>query len=167
MAERVRIAVVGAGLIGQAHIRRIQDLPEADLAAIVDPSSRAQEQADALGIPWFAELPELLAGLKPDGIVLATPNRLHVPGALACVAAGLPVLVEKPVADDVAAALRLAEAAEAAGVPILVGHHRRHSPLIARAREIVASGQLGRITAVNGLWLVQQARQLFRRGVAA
>ena len=52
--------------------------------------------------------------------------------------------------------MRLVEAAEAAGVPILVGHHRRHSPLIQRARAIVASGRLGRITAVTGLCLYRK-----------
>lgn len=66
----------------------------------------------------------------------------------------MPVLVEKPIAETVAGAVELAEASERAGVPVLVGHHRRHSPIAARARAVVASGQLGRIVAVNGLsWL--------------
>jgi predicted dehydrogenase len=62
----------------------------------------------------------------------------------------VPVLVEKPLADTVEDATRLVEAAEAAGVPLLVGHHRRHSPILARAREVVASGVLGRVVAVVG-----------------
>ncbi|MCW3476899.1 Gfo/Idh/MocA family protein [Limobrevibacterium gyesilva] len=158
MTHPARIAVVGAGLIGQAHIRRIIDEPDAALAGIADPSPRAKEQAGALGVPWTADIETMLAKAKPDGVVIATPNRLHVAGGLAAVAAGVPMLLEKPVADDVAGALRLVEAAEQTGVPILVGHHRRHSPLIQRAKEIVASGRLGKITAVTGLcWFLKPA----------
>jgi predicted dehydrogenase len=156
MAARVRIAVVGAGLIGQAHMKRIVEEPEAELAAIVDPSARAREQADALGVPSFSDIETALQAAKPDGVVIATPNRLHVPGGLAAVRAGVPMLMEKPIAEDVASALELVSAAEEAGVPILVGHHRRHSPLIQRAKEIVASGRLGKVTAVNGLcWFLK------------
>jgi predicted dehydrogenase len=151
MSNTVRIAVAGAGLIGQAHIRRILDEPDARLAAIIDPSPNAAEQAAKLGVPYFTDLEEALRRERPDGAVIATPNALHIPGGLTAVAAGVPVLLEKPVADNVADAMSLVEASEAAGVPILVGHHRRHSPLIARAREVVASGRLGRIVAVNGL----------------
>lgn len=147
----VRIAVVGYGLIGRAHVQRVRACPGACLAAIADPADAAREAAAAFGVPWHPDLEALLAAERPDGVVLATPNALHVAGALACIAAGTPVLVEKPLADDVAGARSIADAARAAAVPVLVGHHRRHSPLIARAREIVASGRLGRITAVNGL----------------
>ena len=149
--EPVRIAVVGFGLIGRAHVQRVRDCPGARLAAIVDPAEAAREAATGLGVPWHPDLDALLATERPDGIVLATPNALHVAGALACIAAGIPVLVEKPLAEDLAGARLITEAARRAAVPVLVGHHRRHSPLIARAREIVASGQLGRIVAVNGL----------------
>ncbi len=158
MAQPVRIAVVGAGLIGRAHARRILDEPQAVLAGIVDPTPQARGFAASVGAAWFADLDALLRGTRPDGVVIATPNQLHVAGGLAAVAAGIPTLLEKPVADDVDSALRLVAAAEAAGVPILVGHHRRHSPLIQRAKAIVASGRLGRIVAVNGLcWFLKPA----------
>jgi predicted dehydrogenase len=153
MAQLVRIAVAGAGMIGQAHIKRILDEPQAELGAIFDPSPKAKEQAATLGVPNFADLDEALRVAKPDGVVIATPNRLHVPNGLSAVRAGVPMLLEKPVSGDVASALQLVEAAEQAGVAILVGHHRRHSPLIRRAKEIVASGQLGQLTVVTGLCL--------------
>ena len=156
MDSSVRIAVAGAGLIGQAHIRRIIAEPEASLAAIIDPSPKTEEQARSLGVPWFADLEEGLEGARPDGVVIATPNRLHVPNGLAAIAAGVPALLEKPIAGDVASAMCLVEASEAADVPILVGHHRRHSPLIQRARAVVASGRLGRITTVTGLCLYRK-----------
>jgi predicted dehydrogenase len=156
MPEPVRIAVVGAGLVGRQHVLRVRDEPAARLAAIVDPMPAARELADGLGAPWFADLEALLGADQPDAAIIATPNQLHVANGLACVAAGVPMLMEKPVADDVAAGWRLVEAAERADVPMLVGHHRRHSPLIQRAREIVASGRLGRITSVCALcWFLK------------
>ena len=153
MTQLVRIAVAGAGMIGQAHIKRILEEPQAALAAIIDPSPRAKEQAKVLGVPCFADLEAGLQAVRPDGVVIATPNQLHVQNGLVAVQAGIPMLLEKPVSDDVDSALQLVEAAEKAGVRILVGHHRRHSPLTQKAREIVQSGRLGRITAVNGLCL--------------
>ncbi|MHB2168596.1 Gfo/Idh/MocA family protein [Alsobacter sp. R-9] len=156
MSKPCRIAVAGAGLIGKAHIARILAEPGATLAAIIDPSPDAREQAASLGVPHFVDVEEGLAGARPDGLVIASPNRFHVPHALAAVAAGVPMLLEKPPADDVAGARRIVEAAERADVPILVGHHHRHSPLISRARDVVASGRLGRLTAVNAMCLYKK-----------
>ncbi len=156
MAEPVLIAVAGAGLIGQAHIKRILDDPGARLAAIIDPSPAAAEQAAALGVPAFSDLAEGLRAVRPEGVVIATPNQLHVPHGLAAVEARVPMLLEKPVSGDLASALRLVEAAEAADVPVLVGHHRRHSPLMQRAHAAVASGSLGRVVAAAGLCLFRK-----------
>ena len=156
-----RIAVAGAGLIGQAHIRRIQDDPGAQLAAIIDPSPAARTLATALGVPYFDGLADALRATRPDGVVIATPNQMHVPHGLAAVEAGVPMLLEKPVSTDLASAMRLVAAAEAAGVPILVGHHRRHSPLMRRAHDAVASGSLGRIVAATGLCLFRKPQAYF------
>jgi predicted dehydrogenase len=152
----IRIAVIGAGVIGHRHIERVRSEPEAELAAIVDPAPAAEALARSLNVPWAHDLESLLRGGKPDAAIIATPNQLHVQGALACVDAGIPVLLEKPVADNLADAMRLTEAAEAAGIPILIGHHRRHSTLIQQAKSIIDTGRLGRITAVNALsWFLK------------
>lgn len=146
----LRIAVAGAGIIGRAHVDVLQASPTCALSAIVDPSPAAQALAARQGVPWFDSLAELIAADRPDAVVLATPNALHVPQALACLDAGLPVLVEKPVAPTVAEAEALVQRAEAGGIPVLVGHHRAHSPIMAKAREVIASGQLGRLVGVMG-----------------
>jgi predicted dehydrogenase len=122
----------------------------AELASIVNPGRDAQEVAEKHGVPLYPSLTELFARDKPDGIILATPNRMHVPGGLECVAAGVPVIVEKPIGDNVASATRLVEAGEKAGVPVLTGHHRNYSPIMAKAREIVESGVLGTLVGVSG-----------------
>jgi len=88
--------------------------------------------------------------------VVATPNQMHVANGLDCLAAGLPALIEKPLADDVAAAQTLVEAFERAGVPLLTGHHRRHNPMIQRAKAEIDSGRLGQIVSVHGMfWLIK------------
>ena len=149
-ATSLRIAVVGAGAIGRRHIALIRQREECVLAAIVDPAAAAAEHARALDTPRFASLDQLLADARPDGVVLATPNQVHVEQALECIDARVPVLVEKPIAHTVDAARRLCDAAEAAGVPVLVGHHRRHGAIIAKAIDIIAAGTLGRLVAVVG-----------------
>jgi len=162
MTTPARIAVVGAGLIGQAHIKRVLEEPHATLAGIADPSPQSKAQAEMLGVTWASDIETLLVQAKPDGVVIATPNQLHVQHGMAAVQARVPMLLEKPVADDVDNALTLVAAAEQAGVPILVGHHRRHSPLIRRAREVIASGRLGQVTAVNGLcWFRKPSKDYF------
>lgn len=146
-----RILIVGAGLVGRRHAALAAN--KGMLAGVVEPDPAARAEAAKLGAPVFADLAEGLA-TRPDGALLATPNQVHVRQGLTLVEARVPMLIEKPIADVSADALKLVQAAEAAGVPILVGHHRRHNPRIAAAKEVVALGRLGRINAVHAqFWL--------------
>jgi len=150
--RRARIAVMGAGLIGAQHLKHVS--AEARLCALVDPADGAKDLAAKYKVPCFESLDGLLAVLRPDGIIIATPNQLHAEHALGCIKAGIPALIEKPITDDVKTASDLVAAAEAANVALLVGHHRRHNPLIARAREEIISGRLGTIVGVHATcWL--------------
>jgi predicted dehydrogenase len=148
---RVRLAVQGAGLIGRRHAAFVQESDQASLCAIIDPAPSSEAYAAEQGCPWFADFASMLAMMVPDGVIIATPTPMHVAHGLACVAAGIPVLVEKPVADDVAGASRLVEAAGSAGVPLLVGHHRRHNSLVQAARRAIDAGEIGEIVAVHGI----------------
>lgn len=148
--SKTRIAVAGAGYIGQAHIGAARTSATVELCAVVDPSPAARAHADAAGVPLYESLADLFAKDKPDGVVLATPNQLHVPRALECIAAGVPMLLEKPIAQIVADAKSLVRAADEAKATILIGHHRAHSPIMAKARQVVHSGVLGRLVAVTG-----------------
>lgn len=156
--KKVRIAVAGAGLIGYRHIEEIQKNPACELASIVDPHPPARIAglganaglAATAGVPMYASLGEMLAKDKPDGVILATPNQLHAEQALECIAAGVTVFIEKPVAHTLAEGLRVCAAAERAGVKVLVGHHRRHSPILHKVVEVVRSGVLGQIVGVIG-----------------
>ncbi len=157
----VRLAVVGAGPIGRRHLDAIAAEPACQAVAVVDPAPEGAEAAAAHDLAHYADLAAMLDANAPDGVIVATPNALHVPLALACVERGIPTLVEKPIADTLAAALSLAEASEAAGVPVLVGHHRRHNPVVQKARDVVRSGALGQLVAVSAVWLARKPDDYF------
>jgi predicted dehydrogenase len=150
------ISMMGAGLIGKRHIDHILAEPAAALHSIIDPTPAAKDLAAKAEVPWFPDFPSMLASGKPDGIIVATPNQLHVAHGLAAVEAGIPALIEKPLADEAAGGEKLVAAAKQKGVPLLTGHHRRHNPMVRRAKEIVTSGKLGRIVSVHGFfWLMK------------
>jgi predicted dehydrogenase len=161
---RTRIAVIGAGAFGRKHVEVIRANPACEVAAVADPSPDAEAYARAQNIPHFADYAALLDTAKPDGVIVAAPNALHLPVGLACAARRVPTLMEKPIADTVEAARTLIEAMARTTTPLLVGHHRRHNPLLAAAREIVAGGRLGRLTAVAALWLLQKPAPYFDAG---
>ncbi|MEM7774236.1 MAG: Gfo/Idh/MocA family oxidoreductase [Pseudomonadota bacterium] len=151
--SQVRVGVVGAGLIGRKHIEVLRSgRPEYALAGVADPAPEAQQHAQASGYPWYNAIDALIDDAKPDGIVLAVPNQLHVSTGLASIERGIPVLIEKPVADTVSEALRLIQRAEDLGVPTLTGHHRRHNPIMRRARDLVRDGAIGRVVTAASLW---------------
>jgi predicted dehydrogenase len=149
-SNTLRIAVAGAGVIGRRHTELIQANSHTTLSALVDPAPASVALAAELGVPHFASLEALLQQDRPDGVILATPNPLHVPGAMLCLQHGVPALIEKPVADTLQSGQLLADALAAKALPMLVGHHRRHGAILQRAREVIASGQLGRIVTVMG-----------------
>jgi predicted dehydrogenase len=162
--QKTKIAVAGAGYIGQAHIAVALRSSTCEISAIVDPSPAAAAVAARAGVPLFASLDALLERQRPDGLILATPNHLHLPQGLQCVAANLPILLEKPIATTVAEGEQLVQAAEAAQAKVLIGHHRAHSPIMAKAREVVESGQLGRLVAVMGSATFYKPDQYFADG---
>lgn len=149
--SRIRLAVVGPGLMGMKHIELIREHPGAELAAIVQPEpNHARELERTLGVPVHADVETCLAASRPDGIILSSPNRFHFAQASTCIEAGVPILIEKPITDDVGEAEALVQLVTDRGTPAMVGHHRAHSPLVRAARDVVQSGRLGRIVTFQG-----------------
>ena len=149
MTDITRLVIAGIGLVGKRHADSIGHLENVELVGIVDPSAEGRKYADEQEITWFGSLSEMFAVEKPDGVILATPTPLHVEQALECVAQKCPVLVEKPLATSAVEARLLVTKAEELNVPLLVGHHRRHNPLIQKAREVIDSGRIGEVRAVH------------------
>ncbi|MGI9824912.1 Gfo/Idh/MocA family protein [Agromyces sp. Marseille-Q5079] len=145
----LRIGVVGAGFMGRQHIDFIRAASGASLAAIADPVAPADV---GHGTPVYADATAMLHAEQLDAVVIAGPNAMHVETAVECLEAGVAVLLEKPVATDYAESRRLVAAVARLDGRLLVGHHRRHHPSVARARAAILDGELGEIVAVSGLW---------------
>src|SRR5260370_33574573 len=128
-----RVAVIGAGAFGQNHCRVVHESVRAQLAAIVDTdAARAAEAAARYQTVAFTDARELPG--KIDAAIIAAPTTVHAEIGCYLLAAGIDVLVEKPIALDLAAADRLIEAAPRTGLIVQVGHLKRVDPA-APARE--------------------------------
>lgn len=157
----VRIAVVGAGAMGRNHIRFVVEEPACELVAIADAFEGARETADKAGVPFFTDPAQMMDEVKPDGIIIATPNGLHLSVAREAVSRGIVPLVEKPISDDLADAERFAAEADEAGVPVLVGQHRRHNPFVSKAKEIIDGGELGQLTVSSFHYMIYKNDEYF------
>ncbi len=163
----LRIAVLGAGLIGREHVSLILANPQTELVAIADVTPEGRALALAHGVVCHDDYIRLLDTERLDGVVIALPNQLHLPAGLHCINRGLPMLMEKPLADTLPSALELMRAVETSGVPMLVGHHRRHSPDMVAARKVITDGELGELVAINGMWWMHKNEKLFRDSLAS
>jgi len=145
----VRLAIAGLGLIGRRHAEAIRHVPETRLCAVVDPSESGRAEAAALGLPCYERLDAMIEAEAPDGLILATPTPLHAAQGRQSIEAGIPVLIEKPLADNLADAEALVVQSEAAGVAVMVGHHRRFNPIIHQAHAIIREGRIGDVRSVQ------------------
>lgn len=153
--RKLPIAVVGAGLIGMTHIDRALRSSSVELVGIADPTPVAAEFGRSAGIPCFPDYRSLLAKTNPRGVVVATPNVTHAQITIDCLEHGAAVLVEKPIADTLDDGRRICEASRATGLPVLVGHQRRHNPIMRKAKAIISDGTLGQPVSATVLctWL--------------
>lgn len=156
MSAALRIGLIGAGLIGQKHAKYLKASTDCDLTAIADPSAHSKKVAADHGVRSYTEFDHMLAQEDLNGVIIATPNDVHETAGIRAAEHGLPMVVEKPIAADLDAAARLTDAANDAGVALLVGHHRRYNPGARRAREVIEQGALGRLIAINTIWCVRK-----------
>jgi predicted dehydrogenase len=146
----LRYALIGCGgVIAPTHIQALAQLPNAQIAAMSDLDAvRGAPRAEAAGCPFFVDYHEMLAEIRPDVAVVCAPHPFHAPIALDCFAAGAHVLVEKPIAVEVAAADTMIAAAEAAGRILAVSFQFRFRPEVVAARALIESGELGELVRV-------------------
>src|ERR1044072_8546711 len=137
-AERpLRVGVVGVGVMGSNHARVLAGLPGTELVGVADPD---RKQADfvprTLGCAAVADVGEgIAAGV--DAITIAAPTHLHRDIALACIARGIHVLVEKPIASSVEEGREIINVARRAGVTLMVGHVERFNPAVEAIKEAI------------------------------
>ncbi len=144
----VRIALVGAGTMGANHARVVAAESDVELACVVDvDAERARRLADHYGTEWNTDL---APALEADGVIVATPAETHVALALEVIAAGRPLLVEKPVATDPDSVEMLVEMSRRSDVPLMGGFVERFNPVVVAAEDHLAvHGPVRHIVAVR------------------
>ena len=133
----LRVGVVGVGIMGQNHARVFADVPGVRLVGVADPDRKQRNfVSGALGCVGYADVEGLLAD-GVDAVTIAAPTHLHRDLALTCIARGVHVLVEKPIASSVEEGNAIIAAARRAGVTLMVGHVERFNPAVDAIKEAI------------------------------
>lgn len=144
-----RLAIIGGGRMGRTHLAALRGSEQVAVTGVVEPNPEASAAVRAAGATVFPGLDELLAAGGADGALIAVPTDLHVTVLGQVLAAGLPVLCEKPCGLTVEQTRECASLAEQAGLPLRVAYWRRFVPEVIALRQQIAVGGLGDVLAVN------------------
>jgi predicted dehydrogenase len=137
MADRIRIAVIGVGHLGQHHARLLGSMDDVDLVGVVDTKpGRAEDVAARCGTKAWPAAADLLGHV--DAVTIAVPTVSHLDVALPFLEKGVAALVEKPLAPTVADAERLISTAARAATTLAAGHTERFNPAVVAALPLVA-----------------------------
>ena len=148
--QRYRMGVAGVGAAGRAFLPAIRRHPGFELAAFAEPAAEIRDDVAAeTGVAGYADLQAMLKDAAVDVIYIATPTDLHPEHAAIAFRAGKHVLTEKPMAVHLDQASTMIAEARSAGVMLLVGHAHGYDLPIQRMRDIVASGELGRVRMIH------------------
>ncbi|PWY84812.1 NAD(P)-binding protein [Aspergillus heteromorphus CBS 117.55] len=163
----LQIIIIGAGLIGPRHAESVLSNPSTNLLALIDPSPSAAPIATSLNTLYFPSLSALLTTPNtphPDAAIVCTPNHTHVSIAQDLLSHNIHILLEKPISDNIPSALSLLKTAtqpQHSHLKLLIGHHRRFNAYMLKTKEIITSGSLGPLIAINGLWTLQKPPSYF------
>lgn len=148
----IGVGVIGAGAMGASHISTLtQWVPGSRVAAVYDLDQvRARVVASEVGAAVAATADDLISAPEVDAIIIAAPDPLHEELVLACLAAGKPVLCEKPLATGPDASLRVVEAEVAGGRQLIqVGFMRRFDPAYVELRDLIRNGGVGTARVIH------------------
>ena len=151
-----RILLVGYGLVGRVHAEIIDRSSSAQLCSVLVPNKDLKKYKGAKHFKLMAvgDLEEVMARVRPDGVIISSPTAFHAKQILTCISSDMPVLVEKPA---VTSSRQFHDQLDAAGVSdidrirCMVGHHRVYGEVFRKAKKILSSGQLGEIISVAGV----------------
>ncbi len=151
----LRVGVIGVGMMGADHADRLAHrVANATLVAVADPDQdRAQDLAAQYdGVQVFADPIELIRNDSVDAVLIASPGFVHEEQLLACIEEGKYALCEKPLTMDAESSRRILEAERAAGKPLVqVGFMRRFDPQYAAMKQMLDSGELGRLLLLHNV----------------
>ena len=159
MTKRIKIAVVGTGLMGLQHIKAIKKSKIAHLHSIVDIGKNANFLAKKYKVPLYKNVNALLNIKNFDAVIVATPNQLHEKHTIKFLKLKIPVLLEKPISDSIKSAIKIIKSSKKNKTPLLIGYHRRHNSIVSKIKKIISSKKLGIIVSANVMcWLYKHKK---------
>ena len=162
MNKRIKIAVVGIGLMGSQHLKARQLSRRAILHSIVDLNRNSRIYAEKFKVPFYNDTTELLKNNKPDAVIVATPNQFHEKHTISFLNAKIPVLLEKPISDKISKAKKIINSAKKNKTSLLIGYHRRHNSMATNVKKKIDSGKLGKIVSVNIMCWLYKHKEWFK-----
>src|SRR5271165_4518051 len=145
LMAKVRVGLIGCGKVGQIHAAALRSLPEADFVAVCDASlERAHAFAERHGTRGFGDVAAMLREARPEVVLIGTPHPLHAGPAIQALETGVHVLVEKPLAANLADCDAMVAAAQRAGMQLGVISQRRFYEPVQRMKAAIDAGKIGR-----------------------
>ena len=145
----MRVGVIGAGVMGENHIRIYSQMPGVDLVGIADlDKKRVESLSRQYSTQGFLDYKELLKH-DLDAVSIVVPTTLHKKVGIDAIASGTNLLVEKPFADTLENAEAITRAAEAENLKLMVGHIERFNPAVMKMKELIDAGELGRVVSIS------------------
>ena len=162
MTRKIKIVVVGTGLMGLQHIKAIKKSKIAHLHSIVDISKNAYILAKKYKVPIYKNVNTLFKIKNFDAVIIATPNQLHEKHTIKFLKSKIPVLLEKPISDSIKSAMKIIKSSKKNKTPLLIGYHRRHNSMVSKVKKIITSKKLGIIVSANVLCWLYKHKNYFR-----
>ena len=160
--KKINISIVGTGLMGLQHIKAISKSKKANLHSIVDISDNAKKLSKKYKIPLYYDVSSLLKSNQLDAVIVATPNQLHEKHTISFLKKKIPVLLEKPISDNIKSAKKIIISSKKNKTPLLIGYHRRHNAIVSKVKTIIRSGKLGNIVSANVLCWLYKHKEYFK-----
>lgn len=151
------MGVVGVGVMGQLHAKTINECDSSELVAIVDSNEKiGKEIANKYGVKYYSSVDKALEDEEIEAYSVVLPDRLHVDVTSKILLSGKDVLLEKPMADTLEGAKKIADAAKNGGSRLMIAHIMRFDPRYAKAAEVIRNGEIGDVVHVTGKRLSYQ-----------
>ena len=147
--------------MGLQHIKAIKKSKFSSLHSIVEIKKKGMELSKKFKVPLYKNIKILLEKDKPDAVIIATPNILHETDTIQFLKSKIPVLLEKPISDNIRSAKKIITSANSNKTSLLIGYHRRHNSIINNIKKIIESKKLGQIVSANVLCWFYKHKKYF------